>query len=119
LSRSARSRSLHRRSPTRAPARQDPITYYLSLGDSLAAGGQPIGGPPFGELPPGGYNQSYANQLHRALLPDHPGLHLAKLGCGGSSALTVLNGASWCPYENGTQLAEAVAFLQAHQGTWS
>ena len=93
-----------------------PISYYLSLGDSLAGGGQPIGGPPFGQLPPGGYNQSYANQLHRALLPDHPGLHLVKLGCGGSSALTFLNGVRYCPYERGTQLAEAVAFLQAHPG---
>lgn len=92
-----------------------PISYYLSLGDSLAGGAQAIGGPPFA-LPPGGYNQGYANQLHRALLPDQPTLQLVKLGCGGMSALTFLNGARFCPYEHGTELAEAVAFLQAHPG---
>jgi hypothetical protein len=35
----------------------DRATYYLSLGDSLAQGYQPIGGPPvFGGAPPG-YDQ--------------------------------------------------------------
>jgi lysophospholipase L1-like esterase len=92
-----------------------PISYYLALGDSLAGGAQAIGGPPFA-LPPGGYNQGYANQLHRALLRDQPALQLVKLGCGGMSALTFLNGVRFCPYEHGTEMAEAVAFLQAHPG---
>ncbi len=36
--------------------------YYLSLGDSLASGYQPIGGSPFGD----GYNQGYADRLLKA-----------------------------------------------------
>jgi lysophospholipase L1-like esterase len=51
-------------------------TYYVSLGDSLAQGFQPIGGPRSPESPPG-YNRTY----------DH-----------------------------GSQLAEAVAFLEEHSG---
>ena len=41
-----------------------PVTYYLSLGDSLAQGYQPIGGPPSGSGLVG-YNQGYADQLFK------------------------------------------------------
>jgi lysophospholipase L1-like esterase len=98
-------------------------TYYLSLGDSLAAGVQPIGPPPFNET-----DQGYADQLYEALRVDEPKLRHVRLGCGGESTTSMLEGsqlpwvaASCGPpdvylhrYPHKTQLAEAVAFLRAH-----
>lgn len=106
-------------------------TYYLSLGDSLAQGFQPIGGPPSAAAPPG-YDQGYANQLFKLERGRYTQLQLVKLGCGGESTMSMLDGSqdpdvarSCGPpsfyaqhYPNGgTQLTEAMAFLQAHQGS--
>jgi lysophospholipase L1-like esterase len=78
--------------------------YYLSLGDSLAVGFQP---------PPVSWNHGYADQL-QAMIPD---LTLKKLGCyTDESTSAMINGGS-CSYPHGTQLAEAVAFLQAHKNS--
>jgi len=99
-------------------------TYYLSLGDSLAVGVQPIGPPPANET-----DEGYADQLHAALQADEPKPNLVKLGCGGESTTSMRFGsqlpwiASSCGppefyrhrYPHKTQLAEAVAFLQAHK----
>jgi lysophospholipase L1-like esterase len=83
-------------------------TYYLSLGDSLAAGFQP---------PPVSHGYGYANQLYRAELQEMPNLVLDKLGCPGESTDTMLHGGlPWCAYSSGTQVAEAEAFLLAHAG---
>jgi lysophospholipase L1-like esterase len=106
-------------------------SYYLSLGDSLAQGYQPIGGPASPAAPPG-YNQGYADQLFKLERARYTQLRLVKLGCGGESTISMLHGsqdpavaASCGPpafYANrypdgGTQLAEAVTFLQHHQGS--
>src|SRR5215471_2195047 len=89
-------------------ARADHDTrYYLSLGDSLASGYQPIGGSPFGD----GYNHGYADQLLKLMRRPDQHLRLAKLGCGAETTTTMLFGGSpFCGYP-GPQLAQAVTFL--------
>ena len=89
-------------------------TYYVSLGDSLAQGFQPIGGPQSREPFPG-YNQGYADQLFRRLRSDYTQLREVKLGCGGESTVTFRTGGR-CSYEHGSQLAQAVAFLTENRG---
>jgi lysophospholipase L1-like esterase len=96
-----------------APA-SSKATYYLSLGDSLAQGYQPIGGPPSPESPPG-YNQGYADQLFKLARDGNEQLREVKLGCGGETTTTLRFGGI-CAYEEGSQLAEAVAFLQENAG---
>lgn len=81
-------------------------TYYVSLGDSLAAGYQPTGS----------LDQGYADQLFIALQAEIPSLQLVKLGCYGETTATMTTGGV-CPYRHGSQLAQAVAFLQRHQGS--
>jgi lysophospholipase L1-like esterase len=115
-------------SPVRAASK---ATYYLSLGDSLAQGYQPIGGPPSSGSPPG-YDQGYADQLFKLERDKYTQLQLVKLGCGGESSVSMLDGSqslgvalSCGPpafYEHqypdgGTQLAEAVVFLEQHRGS--
>lgn len=80
--------------------------YYVSLGDSLAAGYQPTGS----------LDQGYADQLFTALQAEIPSLQLVKLGCYGETTATMTTGGV-CPYRHGSQLAQAVAFLQRHQGS--
>jgi lysophospholipase L1-like esterase len=105
-----------------AAARADdsPTTYYVSLGDSLAASAQPNGDQTHG----------YAEQMYASLAADQPKLRLVKLGCGGESTVSMRFGSQdptvvlSCAttrgykdlYPKGTQLAEAVSFLQAHKG---
>jgi len=96
-----------------APA-SSKATYYLSLGDSLAQGFQPIGGPLSPESPPG-YNQGYADQLFKLTRDRYEQLREVKLGCGGETTTTLRFGGI-CAYEEGSQLAEAVAFLQENAG---
>jgi lysophospholipase L1-like esterase len=88
------------------------VAYYLSLGDSLAQGYQPVGGSR-GE----GYNQGYADQLLKLARAPSDHLRLVKLGCGGETTTTMmLGGSPWCGFSAGWQLAEATAFLHAHRG---
>ncbi len=93
--------------------------YYLALGDSLAASAQPNGD----------FQHGYAEQLYASLQQQDPGLQLVKLGCGGESTTSMIYGSqdpsvavSCGPpsfyrqtYPHRTQLAEAVAFLEAHR----
>ena len=102
-----------------ARAGDNPTIYYLSLGDSLAASDQPNGDVTHG----------YAEQLYASLVADEPKLRLVKLGCGGESSVSMRFGSqdptvvASCAtpsgykdlYPKGTQLAEAVSFLQAHK----
>jgi lysophospholipase L1-like esterase len=90
-------------------------TYYVSVGDSLAQGYQPIGGPP-SPLGVDGYAQGYANQLFKAVRDRYEQLQLVKLGCGGETTLTMVLGAPWCGFAAGSQLAQGEAFLSAHRG---
>jgi len=102
-----------------SPAASDtnPVHYYLSLGDSLAQGYQPIGGPP-SPLGFPGYNQGYADQLLKLVRDRYEDLRLVKLACGGESTTTMIVGSPWCgaDFPAGSQLAEAKAFLQVHRG---
>ena len=90
-------------------------TYYVSVGDSLAQGYQPIGGP-FSPLGVDGYAQGYADQLFKAVRDRYEQLRLIKLGCGGETTLTMVLGAPRCGFASGSQLAEAEQFLDAHSG---
>ena len=84
--------------------------YYLSVGDSLAAGVQPIGNPDdlFRT------NHGYAEQLLETARARYPKLSLEKLGCPGETTTTMIQGGI-CTYDEGSQLDEAVAFLHAHR----
>jgi lysophospholipase L1-like esterase len=89
--------------------------FYLSLGDSLAQGAQPIGGP--GSLTgEAGYNHGYADELLKTARDGQSDtLRLVKLGCGGESTTSLITGGV-CPYPAGSQLAAAVEFLDDHSG---
>jgi lysophospholipase L1-like esterase len=84
--------------------------YYLALGDSLARGVQPI--PATGVLEE--TNQGYVDDLYGLYRLRHPDLLLAKLGCSGETTGTMIAG-GLCPYPMGSQLAQAVRFLQTHE----
>lgn len=81
--------------------------YYLALGDSLAIGVQPSAS---GDVPT---NQGYADDLYAVLRTRISGLTLAKLGCGGETTTTMIQGGI-CSYSAGSQLAAAVSFLETH-----
>jgi lysophospholipase L1-like esterase len=98
---------------TAAPNSGRAPRYYLALGDSLSRGVQPD---------PGGQNhptdQGYADDLAavgRLVLPQ---LQLVKLGCETEETTASMLGLvpSKCPYDHGSQLAEAEAFLRTHRG---
>jgi lysophospholipase L1-like esterase len=83
-------------------------TYYLSLGDSAAAGLQPIGWTT---------TQGYADQLFRLVRTEFAQFRLVKLGCSGETAGSLISGTdSPCTYSSGSQLNEATSFLQTHVG---
>jgi len=84
--------------------------YYLSLGDSLAAGVQPIGD----RADMYRTNEGYADQLYAIAKSWYPTLALVKLGCPGETTATMIGGGI-CDYDHGSQLAEAVSFLHAHR----
>ena len=103
-----------------APRGGPPVRYYLSLGDSLAQGVQPATPP----LPPGVLpgqsietDQGYADDLFAHYSAQFPGnLQLVKLGCPGETTTSMLTGAgSPCSYSEGSQLAQALAFIRAHR----
>jgi lysophospholipase L1-like esterase len=84
--------------------------YFVSVGDSLAAGVQPIGDPTNLFRTQAGY----AEQLLAIARATSPKLALVKLGCPGETTTTMIAGGI-CSYNHGSQLDEAVAFLHAHQ----
>ncbi len=93
-----------------AHARAAAPTYYLALGDSLSQGVQPDAAGVSVETRSG-----YPDQVYAALRGDHPALQLVKLGCPGETTSTMISGGI-CRYRGGSQLAAAVAFLNAHRG---
>ena len=90
--------------PTKAAA--GGTHYYLALGDSLAQGDRRTA-----------TSDGYAEQLLAPLQQQDPSLRLLKLACGGESTETMIYGSDdpSCALPHKTQLAEAVAFLQAHR----
>jgi lysophospholipase L1-like esterase len=91
------------------PAAAAGRSYYLALGDSVAVGAQPSSS---GTLQP--TNRGYADDLYAVARTKYPALKLAKLGCIGETTATMISGGI-CAYSQGSQLAEAVAFLATHQ----
>jgi lysophospholipase L1-like esterase len=85
--------------------------FYLSLGTSLSVGIQPNSAGQDRRT-----QEGYANQLYTALSSRIPGLQLVKLGCLGETTVTMISGGV-CQYEGGSQLADAVTFLQDHAGS--
>jgi lysophospholipase L1-like esterase len=84
--------------------------YYVSLGDSLAAGVQPIGDPALQFRTTDGYAEQLLS-IARAKLPK---LTLVKLGCPGETTVTMIEGGI-CTYDHGSQLDEAVSFIRGHR----
>jgi lysophospholipase L1-like esterase len=85
-------------------------TYYVSLGDSAAAGLQPIGY---------GQTHGYADQLFDLVRSQFTQLRLMKFGCSGETTESLISGIGNpypCTYPSGSQLDEAAAFLRAHVG---
>ena len=93
-----------------------PHQYYLSLGDSVAAGWQPD--PETGESD--FTREAYTDQLYRRLRFDIPGLRHVKMGCPGETTASMIGGggpaADLCGYTGTSQLNAAVAFIAAHPG---
>lgn len=84
--------------------------YYVSVGDSLAAGVQPIGDPANLFRTDSGY----AEQLLAIARTHDRKLKLIKLGCPGETTTTMIAGGI-CAYRHGSQLDQAVHFLRAHR----
>ena len=107
--------------PAAAAAQESPpVEYYLALGDSLAQGVQPATPP----LPPGvslgqsiETSQGYVDDLFAHYSAQFDGnLQLVKLGCPGETTTSMLTGdGSPCTYEEGSQLAQALAFISDHR----
>jgi lysophospholipase L1-like esterase len=85
--------------------------YYLALGDSLAISIQPAADGSYVQT-----NQGYVDDLYAFYHARFPALRLAKLGCLGETTSSMIAGLqSPCSYPAGSQLLEAVAFLQSHR----
>ncbi len=94
-------------STTPPPSLTPATTWYVSLGDSLAAGYQ----PGTGDDPATGYAGRLADRLRER----EPGLRLQAFGCSGETARSLRAGGV-CLYARGSQLAQAESFLSAHRG---
>lgn len=79
--------------------------WYLALGDSLATGYQ----PDRGDDPQGGYVGRVLDDLRDR---DNK-LHLRNVACSGETVVTMLDGGR-CDYPRGSQLDQALHFLDAH-----
>jgi lysophospholipase L1-like esterase len=85
--------------------------YYLALGDSLSIGIQPAADGHYVAT-----NQGYADDLFAFYRTRVPSPRLAKLGCSGETSSSMISGLqSPCSYPAGSQLSQAVAFLQTHR----
>jgi len=83
-------------------------TYYISLGDSLAAGYQPDVDKDTGV--------AYTDQLYTQLKQRTPGLKHIRLGCTAETTESLINGGK-CDYPNAkSQLDAALKAMAQHQG---
>jgi len=85
--------------------------FYLDLGASQSVGTQPIGASLHGYPT----NRGYANYLVALEAAKGVTLQLTQLGCRGESTATMISGGDACYKSPDSQLADAVAFLLAHQ----
>jgi lysophospholipase L1-like esterase len=88
----------------------EPVHYYVALGDSLSRGYMPGAGDT---------DQGYADDLFATLHAADPSLQLVKLGCSGETTTTMIDGGKCTDrYPVGTsQLAVASQFLRDHAGS--
>lgn len=86
--------------------------FYLSLGASVSVGVQPVHTYPRGRPTVHGFANDLVT-LERRLGKT---LQLTELGCPGESAIQMINGGDHCRHVGKSQLADAVAFLEAHHG---
>jgi len=94
-----------------AAATTPQTAFYLDLGASQSVGTQPIGSSLHG-FPT---NRGYANYLVALEATRGVTLQLTQLGCRGESTATMISGGDLCYKSPDSQLADAVAFLRAHQ----
>ncbi|MGA2124344.1 MAG: hypothetical protein ABSG58_07960, partial [Acidimicrobiales bacterium] len=90
-----------------------PLTgFYLDLGGSASVGFQPTESYPHGQPTTEGYaNDVVAFEAARGVTLD-----LTELGCGGETTTTMISGGDRCYHEDGSQLADAIAYLRVHDG---
>ncbi|MFL5886734.1 MAG: SGNH/GDSL hydrolase family protein [Thermoleophilaceae bacterium] len=107
--------------PAAAAARAKPKTsYYVSLGDSYSQGYQPIG-PNQADVVT---KQGFTDYLYPQAKKRVPGLKLVKLGCGGATTDSMINGTRRCiephPFSSTSkatsQLTYASKFIRKHRG---
>lgn len=85
--------------------------FYLDLGASASVGYQPTTTDPHGEVT----DEGYANDIVSYEADRGVTLALTQLGCPGESSTTMISGADSCYRGGGSQLSDAVSFLQSHQ----
>jgi lysophospholipase L1-like esterase len=86
-------------------------SWYLALGDSLAAGYQPIGR----EEDDHKTRASYPDQLWLMARQQYPNLQLRNLACPGADTESIRQDYPRCSYEHGSQLDEALWFIEEHR----
>jgi lysophospholipase L1-like esterase len=86
-------------------------TWYLALGDSLAAGYQPIGRSEDDHRTRAGY----VDQLWLMARARYPNLELVNLACPGESTGSIRLAHERCRYPAGSQMDEALAFIEKHR----
>ena len=85
-------------------------SHYLALGDSLAIGVQPASDGSYQPM-----HHGYVDDLYALFHSRFPALQLTKFGCSGETTSSMISGLqSPCSYPAGSQLSEAVAFIQSH-----
>jgi lysophospholipase L1-like esterase len=91
-----------------SPSSGKDTTYYISIGDSLAAGYQPDVDKDT--------NVAYTDQLYKQLKQRQPGLKHIRLGCDGETTASLIKGGA-CHYPNAqSQLDAALKALAEHRG---
>jgi len=100
--------------PAAAVAKKAPTSYYVSVGDSYAQGYQPDGT----------VNHGYTDYLYAKAMKLLPGLKLVRLGCGGATTGSLINGTRPCPNTKlyastskaTSQLTYGARFMRSHRG---
>jgi lysophospholipase L1-like esterase len=105
--------------PAAADARAK-TSYYVALGDSYAQGVQPLG-PNQADIDT---SKGFNDIAFKALRKSHPALKLVKLGCGGATTDSMINGTRPCPIDkvpyksksrSTSQLTYASKWIKAHR----
>ncbi len=86
--------------------------FYLDIGASVSVGIQPTAHHPSGYRT----RHGFANDLVTYEASHGVPLTLTQLGCPGESVATMVNGKDGCYHAGDSQLADAITFLNAHQG---